>query len=183
MRARCPRSRVDFNSSDDTLTPMSKIHFSIRAIEKADFETLCEIDQACFPPGVAYSRWEMRWFLTRRGAFGFLAEIGDKANIPPGDSPIIGFIVAWKVEGKAGHIITLDILERYRRLHVGSSLMKKVEEEFRKSQVRVALLEVSVNNTAAQEFYRGFGYKVNERLKNYYPTGEDALEMARWFEE
>ncbi|MBZ5537100.1 MAG: GNAT family N-acetyltransferase [Acidobacteriia bacterium] len=174
---------MDSNTRNNTLTPMSKIHVSIRPIEKSDFETLCEIDQACFPPGVAYSTWEMRWFLTRRGAFGFLAEVGDKENLPPGGSPIAGFIVAWKVQGKAGHIITLDILERYRRLHIGSNLMKKVEEEFRKAEIRVALLEVSVNNTAAQEFYKGFGYKVNERLKNYYPTGEDALEMARWFEE
>jgi ribosomal-protein-alanine N-acetyltransferase len=162
---------------------MSKIPISIRPIEKADFETLCEIDQACFPPGVAYSRWEMRWFLSRRGAFGFLAEIGDKTQIPPGSSPIIGFIVAWKVQHKAGHVITLDVLERYRRLHIGSKLMKKVEEEFHDAQIRVALLEVSVNNTPAQEFYKSFGYKVNERLKNYYPTGEDALEMVHWFEE
>jgi [ribosomal protein S18]-alanine N-acetyltransferase len=162
---------------------MSKLNASIRPIEKADFETLCEIDQACFPPGVAYSRWEMRWFLTRRGAFGFLAEIGEKRNIPRGEGPIAGFIVAWKVRGKVGHIITLDILERYRRLHIGSNLMKKVEEEFRQAQIRVAQLEVSVNNTAAQEFYKSFGYKVNKRLKKYYPTGEDALEMARWFEE
>ncbi|MGB7624090.1 MAG: GNAT family N-acetyltransferase, partial [Terriglobia bacterium] len=84
---------------------------------------------------------------------------------------------------KAGHVITLDVLERYRRLHIGSKLMKKVEEEFHDAQIRVALLEVSVNNTPAQEFYKSFGYKVNERLKNYYPTGEDALEMVHWFEE
>ncbi|MGB7624480.1 MAG: hypothetical protein WBN92_19205, partial [Terriglobia bacterium] len=80
---------------------MSKIPISIRPIEKADFETLCEIDQACFPPSVAYSRWEMRWFLSRRGAFGFLAEIEDKTQVPPENSPIIGFIVAWKVHHKA----------------------------------------------------------------------------------
>jgi [ribosomal protein S18]-alanine N-acetyltransferase len=162
---------------------MSEIPFSIRPIAKADFETLCEIDQACFPPGVAYSRWEMRWFLSRRGAFGFLAEIEDKTQVPPGNGSIIGFIVAWKVQGKAGHIITLDVLERFRRLHVGSKLMKRVEEEFHSARIRVALLEVSVTNTPAQEFYKSFGYKVNETLKNYYPTGEDALEMVCWFEE
>lgn len=162
---------------------MPKTPVSVRSIEKRDFDALHAIDQACFPRGVAYSKWELRWFLSRRGAFGYLAELDGRGGEGAAGSSIIGFVVAWKVDHKAGHIITLDILEPYRRRRIGSTLMKKVEEEFHRAYIRVALLEVSVNNTAAQQFYRKFGYEVSERLKKYYPTGEDALEMVRWFDE
>jgi len=162
---------------------MPKAPISIRSIETRDCDALYAIDQACFPHGVAYSKWEIRWFLSRRGAFGYLAELESGGGEGASGSSTVGFVVAWKVDHKAGHIITLDILEPYRRRRIGSALMKKVEEEFHRACIRVALLEVSVNNTTAQQFYRKFGYEVSDRLKKYYPTGEDAFEMVRWFEE
>ncbi len=154
----------------------------IRPIEKTDFERLYAIDQACFPLGVAYSRYEMRWFITRKGAFGFVAEAAPvDANAASGES-IIGFILGWKERNRAGHIITLDVLEPYRRRAVGALLMKKAEEEFVSSRIRLAVLEVAVSNEAALSFYKKFGYEVSERLGSYYPTGEDAFEMIRWLE-
>lgn len=162
---------------------MSKPKILIRPIVKTDFDGLYAIDQSCFPQGVAYTRWELRWFLSRRGALGYVAEVAPEKQMKLKEDRVAGFIVAWLEPRKAGHIITLDIVEAYRRQHIGSELMQKVEEDFKAAGVRVVVLEVSVKNDSAQEFYKRFGYEVSERLRNYYPTGEDAFEMVRWFED
>jgi ribosomal-protein-alanine N-acetyltransferase len=154
----------------------------IRPIDKADLEMLFAVDQKCFPRGVSYSRWELKWFTSRRGAFGYVAELCAARVVSVNRKQIVGFILAWKETNKAGHIITLDVLEPFRRRAIGSLLMKKVEDEFRRDRVRMAVLEVAVNNTPAFEFYKKFGYEVSERLRNYYPTGDDAFEMLRWFD-
>ena len=155
----------------------------LRPIDKSDFETLYSIDQACFANGVAYSRFEMRWFMSRRGAFGFVAELPQKKEeAGSSEHSVIGFILAWKGQKQVGHIITLDVLEPYRRQSLGSRLMRQVEERFRENGVRIAVLEVSAENHAAMEFYKKFGYQVTERMRGYYPNGEDAFEMVRWFD-
>lgn len=160
-----------------TLKTMPASPFNIRPIDKSDFEKLYAIDQACFPQGVAYTRWELRWFLSRQGALGYVADIkAVEQEIPV----IAGFIVGWIKKQKAAHIITLDVLEPYRRQSVGKTLMRKLEEDFRREAVRVVILEVAVSNITAQHFYKQFGFEVAERLKNYYPNSEDAFEMVWW---
>lgn len=161
---------------------MSTPNIHLRPIEKSDFEALYAVDQACFPRGVAYSRWDLRWFMTRRGAFGYAAQLLPGAGIESMQNAIVGFILAWESK-REGHIITLDVVEPYRRQSIGTLLMQKTEEDFNKAGIEVAVLEVSVSNLAAQAFYQKFGYKITERLRSYYPSGEDAFEMACRFED
>src|SRR6267143_4524537 len=65
--------------------------FRIRQFEKADFDTLWRIDQACFDPQLAYSRPEMAFYMRRPGSFTLVAEAVDSKV--PGNG-ILGFIVA-----------------------------------------------------------------------------------------
>lgn len=151
----------------------------IRLIADKDLEELYAIDQSCFPTGVSYSKDELRWFATRRGALGYVAEWIPESETPPAGKPIVGFILAWMKPRQIGHIITLDILENFRRRSIGSKLMNPVEEDFRKAAIRMAVLEVSVKNLPAQAFYKKFRYRTAERLAAYYPNGEDAFEMIK----
>src|SRR6202158_1555036 len=81
------------------------VPFRIRQFEKADFDTLWRIDQACFDPQLAYSRSEMAFYMRRPGSFTLGGEA--EGNQVPGNgsapagilgfSPgfdILGFIVA-----------------------------------------------------------------------------------------
>ena len=43
--------------------------FTIRDFEAADFDALWRIDQDCFPPGISYSRTELKFYVHRRGSF------------------------------------------------------------------------------------------------------------------
>ncbi len=161
---------------------MTSSGLTIRPIEKEDFDELYAIDQACFEPGVAYSRSELRWFLSRKGAFGFVAQLTGDSIHSQSRQPIVGFILAWKQANRLGHIITLDVLDQFRRKTIGTQLMNRASKEFTSSGVRLVVLEVSVKNAPAQAFYRKFGFQMVDRLRNYYSNGEDALALEAWFE-
>ncbi len=140
----------------------------IRNAEKSDLERLFDIDQECFPPGIAYSMTEMRFYLTRSGSISKVAE---------GDGRIVGFIIGKAEAALQAHIITLDVIPEARRRQVGSALMEALHTEFRGRRIKRVVLEVATNNVAAQQFYIFFGYERLGILPGYYGEGSDAYSM------
>ena len=57
--------------------------------------------------------------------------------------------------------------------------MEKVENGFRRRDVRMVRLEVRSINTGAQALYRNLGYLVTQRLPRYYSNGGDGLLMVK----
>ncbi len=159
-----------------TLPPQSRyndgVRFRVRQFEKADFETLWRIDQACFDPHLAYSRPEMAFYMSRPGSFTLVAE--GKS----GGGPILGFIVA-ETGRKSGHIITIDVVAEARRAGVGSALMRAVEEQLIRAGAVAVALETPVNNEAAIRFYKQQGYFVEKTVSGYYSNHMDALVMMK----
>ena len=51
------------------------VGFIIRNYRAADFDRLWQIDQLCFPPGIAYSQMELSGFITRRNAITLVGEL------------------------------------------------------------------------------------------------------------
>jgi len=145
------------------------VPFRIRPFEKADFDTLWRIDQACFDPQLAYSRPEMAFYIRRPGSFTLVAEA---------DAEILGFIVA-ETRGKSGHIITIDVVAEARRAGVGSALLRDAEDQLLRTGARTVALETPVNNAAAIRFYKQKGYFVEKTVTGYYSGQLDALVMAK----
>ena len=143
--------------------------FRIRPFEKADFDTLWRIDQACFDPQLAYSRPEMAFYIRRPGSFTLVAEA---------DAEILGFIVA-ETRGKSGHIITIDVVAEARRAGDGSALLRDAEDQLLRTGARTVALETPVNNAAAIRFYKQKGYFVEKTVTGYYSGQLDALVMAK----
>jgi ribosomal-protein-alanine N-acetyltransferase len=143
----------------------------IRDFVPEDFDTLWRIDQQCFPPEIAYSRAELLHYINRKTAFGIVAEV---------DSEIAGFLVSEASKRrKAGHVITIDVTERFRRHQVGTLLMAECERRLVDSGCDVIFLETAVDNTGAIMFYRRHGYRVLETLPRYYHGELDALLMGK----
>jgi [ribosomal protein S18]-alanine N-acetyltransferase len=145
----------------------------LRTDAPADFETLFEIDQACYEPEIAYSRRELRKFLGWRGAECVVAEAASNAA-----AQIAGFCVTAR-ESAWGHIITIDVLASYRRHGVGSMLLAESERRLASAGVREVSLETATNNAAAIAFWEKHGYRKRGVRKNYYPGGRDAFAMAK----
>ncbi len=149
------------------------VRFRVRQFEQADFETLWQIDQACFDPHLAYSRSEMTFYMHRPGSFTLVAEgEGGKGR------SVLGFIVA-ETGRKSGHIITIDVVAEARRAGVGSALMRAAEKQLAQAGALAVALETPVNNEAAIRFYKRQGYFVEKTVAGYYSGQLDALVMTK----
>lgn len=155
--------------------------FRIRAYQKPDFETLWRIDQACFEPKLAYSRFELAVYMRRPGSFTLVAETVAAKNEPGNGAQaaqILGFVVA-EYRRKTGHIITIDVLQEARRAGIGSALLHAAEEQLRKAGATAVELETPVNNETAIRFYKRLGYYVERTVQGYYSHRLDALVMRK----
>jgi ribosomal protein S18 acetylase RimI-like enzyme len=143
--------------------------FRIRKFEKADFDTLWQIDQNCFDPLLAYSRPELAFYIRRPSSFTLVAESA---------AGIVGFIVA-ENRRHTGHIITIDVVAEARRGGVGSALLQAAEEKLLLAGVALVALETPVNNDPAIRFYKRKGYFVEKTVAGYYSSQLDALLMTK----
>lgn len=159
---------------------------TLRVYRPEDFESLYEIDQACYSSDVAYSRSDLRAYLGFLGSECVVAEVrgGERPEKKPGkidgprDVKIIGFCVSAHRD-REGYIVTLDVLERYRRQRVGTALLKDIEKRLVADGVRRVGLETATENNAAVAFWRRHGYRVRGVRKGYYPGGRDAYSMNK----
>jgi len=145
---------------------------AIRQYEAKDFGALHKLDQACFPPGIAYSKFSLQYFLSLPAADCLLTEEGKR---------IVGFILA-ETNAPLAHIITLDVAESHRRAGLGSSLMAEMEKHFRFHGVKSVLLETAVDNEVGIAFWKKHGYREEAVLKRYYLGKVDAYEMRKKLE-
>lgn len=164
------------------------VPFRIREFHPEDFDRLWRIDRECFPPGISYSRQELRVYMRRRGSFTLVAEEETAGNesaragrsVTGGENTgIKGFIVAYG--GVTGHIITIDVIELARRTGLGSQLLAAAEDRLRATGSRAVRLEAAVDNTTAISFYKRHGYSVTGTWPRYYSNGVDALIMRKGF--
>jgi ribosomal protein S18 acetylase RimI-like enzyme len=146
----------------------------LRPFRSCDLETLCAIDQACFPPGISYSREELGSFIAHRSSRTWVAEEG-------GD--IVGFLIADRQPRKVGHIVTIDVVEPSRRRGVGSKLMDAAEQWAWEQGLRLIYLETAEDNLEAQRFYMARGYRRSRKVENYYRNGLAAWVMMKRLED
>jgi len=149
--------------------PDSAPGVTLRRLTDADFESVYDIDQKCYPREIAYSRREFRWYLRLPGAEGIVAETR---------RGIAGFILTACFE-RTGHIITIDVLPEYRRAGAGTVLLRAAEESLARRGATEIELETAIDNAAAIEFWKKNGYLTRGILKNYYPGGLAAYAMMK----
>lgn len=178
------------------------VQFCIRPYQAGDFDRLWEIDQMCFPPGIAYSQMELTGFIMRRNAITLVAELESnperrqpspvppksdsspdgKAGSPappPDPARIAGYIIAQPLR-KTGRILTLDILPEARQCGLATRLMLEVEERLRRLGCHDIYLETAVNNEAALRLYHKLGYTILRTLPEYYHAqGLDAFLLGK----
>jgi [ribosomal protein S18]-alanine N-acetyltransferase len=146
------------------------VSIAIRDFRPDDFEALWRLDQECFPPGVSYSKQELKAYIRSRGTFTLVA-------VDPEKNGTRGFIVAHA--GSTGHVITIDVSPQSRRERVGSKLLAAAEDRLRAAGAQAVGLETAVDNLSALSFYKKHGYSVVRTWPRYYANGVDALVMKK----
>jgi [ribosomal protein S18]-alanine N-acetyltransferase len=142
----------------------------LRSFRPDDLTTLYEIDQACFPPGISYSREELRDFTGHRNSRTWVVEEADE---------IVGFLIAHRELRKTLHIVTIDVSKAWRRVGVGSRLMDAAEQWAQDRGLSTIGLETAQDNVGAQMFYEARGYRRAGKIPGYYSDGTAALVMVK----
>ena len=148
--------------------------FSLRAVSPDDFPNLYALDQACFDPGIAWSKAELLYFMKYPGNIGVLAE--DESG------RLAGFAIAGKQRRQGavfGRLITIDVDSQLRRRGIGHVLLAEIERQLRAAGASAVLLEVAVDNATAQSFYERHGFVRTGRIPGYYLGRIDALVMEK----
>ncbi len=92
------------------------------------------------------------------------------------DSRVVGYIIAipWGFKGK---IMSIAVRREFRRKGIGRMLMEEAIKHLANLGFKEIDLEVRVSNIEAIKLYEKLGFKIIDRIKCYYPDGEDAYVM------
>ena len=142
---------------------------TLRPYQQDDFEALHQLDQSCFPPGIAYARMTLDYFLTLPSALCDLALEGQR---------IVGFILSEQNSPQA-HVITLDVASKHRRRGIGSTLLVEHERNLALHNLRRVRIETAIENAVAVALWQRHGYRIEAVLKRYYLGRLDAYEMRK----
>ena len=145
------------------------MNITLRTFKPEDFDTLYEIDQACYEPAVAYSKRELRAYLRFTGSDCLVAEA---------ETQIAGFCISARRD-ESGYIVTIDVLPQFRRHRLGTKLLNEIERRLVANGVREITLETATDNDSAVAFWTKHGYRNRGVKKNYYPGGRDAFAMSK----
>ncbi len=145
----------------------------LRIAVTEDFPALYALDQACFAPGISWSKAELQYFLRYPGNIAVVAEE---------DGRIAGFAIAGsqlRKGARVGRLITIDVDSSMRRRGIGHQLLQAIEEQLRNQKAVAMILEVAIDNLAAQGFYARHGFVKTGRIPGYYLDRIDALVMEK----
>jgi ribosomal-protein-alanine N-acetyltransferase len=162
----------DYLGSSCTACFLFDVKFTLRSYDPSDFETLYEIDQACFDQLIAYSRRDLRTYLKFPRAECVIGETGA--------SEVAGFCISAR-RAQQGYIITMDVLPKFRRQGLATALLDEAERRMTMKKVTEVWIETATDNEPAIAFWQKHGYRKRGVQKHYYPDGRDAFTMQKLF--
>jgi [SSU ribosomal protein S18P]-alanine acetyltransferase (EC 2.3.1.128) len=153
--------------------------FTIRNARLDDIDEIVKINRFTLPENYPY------YFFVEH-----IREWGEAFFVALVEGSVVGYIMPRIETGfsnlksfiplvKKGHVVSIAVLENYRRRGIGKQLllssMQKMREAYGAEEV---YLEVRVSNYPAISLYEKLGYRKVKLLKHYYADGEDAYLMA-----
>jgi ribosomal-protein-alanine N-acetyltransferase len=148
------------------------LEFEISKASEKELDLLYEIELECFGDN-AFAKPQLAYCLNSPS---FLTLFALDKGRP------VGFITGSveRLNRKlVGHIYTLDVKPDCRRKGVGAKLLNVFEQALIERGVRTFHLEVKVSNVPARKLYFKAGYRLHERLKDYYEPGEDGIRLRK----
>lgn len=153
------------------LVPPINARYDLRPLTISQIDECWRLDQRCFVDGEAYSRDTFEYLLTAPESVSY--------RVVTHNSSMAGFVIGLLEPDHTGHITTIGISPEHRRRRLASCLMERIEDGFRRRDVRIVRLEVRASNVSAQKLYLSLGYSVTQRLPKYYSNGGDGLLMIK----
>ena len=111
--------------------------------------------------------------------FSLIMLHSDTSLVAEVNGEVVGFAIAAKEVGKKLHLLNFAVHPKYRRMGIGSALLRSLEKLAKKKGVKEIYLEVEEDNFAAISLYEKMGFKKKKIIKKYYPWGKDAVVMVK----
>jgi len=92
---------------------------------------------------------------------------------------IIGFLIGVKIDTENAKILMIAVSEFYRKQTIGSKLLNQFLRVSSIENLKKISLEVRTENKSAIKFYQQHGFKIKEKHKEFYQSGEDAYTMTK----
>ena len=106
--------------------------------------------------------------LRQRNCIGMVAEMDDR---------VVGFMI-YELHKNRLHVLNFAVAARFRRMGIGSQMLKKLVGKLSQQRRSRIMLEVRETNLAAQLFFRSNSFKAVSVLRSFYDdTPEDAYVM------
>lgn len=151
---------------------MNASDYRIHAAGRRHSKMLAELHSSCFAKG--WGHLEFDSFFDRAGVFAAIAYEEDKKPV--------GFVLCWLIEDQCD-LLSMGVLPDNRRDGVGLMLLEYALSEARHMGGKYMMLEVNINNTAAQTLYEAQGFEKFSVRKGYYTNADgtkaDALCMRK----
>lgn len=143
----------------------------INEIRHEDLDQIMAIERTSFP-----TPWPRQFFDSElKSSYSF-------KRVSKIDNTIVGYIIAWKIYDEV-HILNVAVHPQYRRMGIGTDLIRDCISYFLTKGVNSTLLEVRKTNLSAQRLYEKLGFQAIGLRRGYYrDTGEDAIVMQLKFE-
>jgi len=140
----------------------------LRACHYGDLDQVLAVERVAFPDR-PYTRLDFDSILLRAGE-GFMVACQDGS--------VVGYVIAME-KGGDGLIQSIAVPPEFRMRRIGEALMTAALNHLAKKYGRV-YLQVDANNESAISLYRKLSFReTGNRIKGYYPNGNDAIEMVR----
>ena len=142
---------------------------SIRPMEDADLDRVCEIENDIFPMPWSRDSFEVE-LAPDRCAFPWVAVK---------DGEVVAYLISWLVEDEL-HVGNIAVAGPLQGSGIGRSIFSFCLARAVEHGVVRATLEVRASNTRAVSLYEGHGFIPVAIRKGYYSdTGEDAVVMLK----
>ncbi|MEM0021033.1 MAG: ribosomal protein S18-alanine N-acetyltransferase [Fervidicoccaceae archaeon] len=151
--------------------------YIVRNATQSDLPQIIKVNAETLPEN--YPEYFFVFHLDNWGKAFFVAEVEGK---------IVGYIMnrietglgyIRKLIVKKGHVVSIGVLEGYRRRGIGEELMRRGMSSMRDDYgAKEVYLEVRVSNDPAIRLYEKLGFRKIKVIEGYYSDGEDAYLMA-----
>jgi len=149
-----------------------KFSLEIREATLTDLDEMYKIEVECFVED-AFTYPQLEYCLRSPNFVTLIASI---------DGETVGFIIG-SLEGSrekiVGHVYTIDVKRKFRRMGIGSAFLEALEKIFVSRKAKKSCLEVRLDNIAAKRLYLKHGYSLKKIIGNYYGPGLDAARLEK----
>lgn len=152
------------------MTPPQLRDYEIVLFHLSDMDEVLTLEKEIFPEDAFTRRVFNAMYKHAQDTFFVVRTNADKR--------LIGYITAYLLNKTESYIASIGIHPDYRQLGIGRQLIDILREKFTEKGAAMLTLHVRMGNENAIAFYHKLGFKVESKIRRYYPDGEAAFSMV-----